>query len=526
VTYDLHAEGTNGVTGQTIVTAIDGFPIEGGISVWNVDATGASSIDALWATSTGAVGVRGRSTFNGVGVRGEVSGGTGDGVQGQGSGSFSGVAGFGGDGVADAGTGVFGLGGKIGNPFVRGGAAGVRGIGGGGDPTAPPDAVGVYGQAGKGNADGVQGHGSGYYSGVAGFGGPGQGAGLFGRGGGTHGVGVRGVGADDSEGGSFADGVTGQGSGYYSGVSGFGGKADGGGLYGQGGGKHGPGVRGIGADDSEGGSFADGVTGQGSGHYSGVSGFGGPLHGAGLYGRGGLSVPEGSGPGGPGVRGYGGPSKADGVQGFGDGVQGYGGGSRTAGVRGKAREEGGNGVIGEANVPGGWAIYGISEGFAGGYAGYFEGNVHVKGNLNVTGSVTKGGGAFQIDHPLEPESKYLVHSFVESPDMKNIYDGVAAADPSGEAIVELPAYFDALNKEFRYQLTPIGAPAPTLHVKEELVGNRFSIGGAGPGQRVCWQITGTRKDAWALANPLVVEPDKLRSKRARPQLVDGGFAHQ
>jgi hypothetical protein len=470
VTYDLHAEGTNGVTGQTIVTAIDGFPIEGGISVWNVDATGASSIDALWATSTGAVGVRGRSTFNGVGVRGEVSGGTGDGVQGQGSGSFSGVAGFGGDGVADAGTGVFGLGGKIGNPFVRGGAAGVRGIGGGGDPTAPPDAVGVYGQAGKGNADGVQGHGSGYYSGVAGFGGPGQGAGLFGRGGGTHGVGVRGVGADDSEGGSFADGVTGQGSGYYSGVSGFGGKADGGGLYGQGG----------------------------------------------------LSVPEGSGPGGPGVRGYGGPSKADGVQGFGDGVQGYGGGSRTAGVRGKAREEGGNGVIGEANVPGGWAIYGIS----GGYAGYFEGNVHVKGNLNVTGSVTKGGGAFQIDHPLEPESKYLVHSFVESPDMKNIYDGVAAADPSGEAIVELPAYFDALNKEFRYQLTPIGAPAPTLHVKEELVGNRFSIGGAGPGQRVCWQITGTRKDAWALANPLVVEPDKLRSKRARPQLVDGGFAHQ
>jgi hypothetical protein len=152
--------------------------------------------------------------------------------------------------------------------------------------------------------------------------------------------------------------------------------------------------------------------------------------------------------------------------------------------------------------------------------------VLINGNLAVTGTVTKGGGAFQIDHPLEPESKYLVHSFVESPDMKNIYDGVAAADPSGEAIVELPTYFDALNKDFRYQLTPIGAPAPTLHVKEELVGNRFSLGGANPGQRVCWQITGTRKDAWALANPLVVEPDKLKSKRVRPQLVVGGLAHQ
>jgi hypothetical protein len=269
-------------------------------------------------------------------------------------------------------------------------------------------------------------------------------------------------------------------------------------------------VRGIGSP----GSNADGVTGQGSGTYSGVSGFGAAPHGAGLYGQGGGSGPNGSG---PGVRGYGGGSKADGVQGVGGGVG-------TAGVFGQSREEGGNGVIGEANHgAGAYAIWGRS---TSGHAGYFDGNVQVNGDLKVTGAVTKGGGAFQIDHPLEPESKYLVHSFVESPDMKNIYDGIAAADPSGEAIVELPAYFDALNKEFRYQLTPIGAPAPTLHVKEELVGNRFSIGGAGPGQRVCWQITGTRKDAWALANPLVVEPDKLRSKRARPQLVDGGFAHQ
>jgi hypothetical protein len=137
VTYDLHAEGTNGVTGQTIVTAIDGFPIEGGISVWNVDATGASSIDAIWATSTGAVGVRGRSTFNGVGVRGEVSNGTGDGVQGQGSGSFSGVAGFGGGGV-DAGTGVFGLGGVAQPPRERRVLVGVPRASGGSAAEVPP----------------------------------------------------------------------------------------------------------------------------------------------------------------------------------------------------------------------------------------------------------------------------------------------------------------------------------------------------------------------------------------------------
>ncbi|MBV8092340.1 MAG: hypothetical protein JO110_03720 [Acetobacteraceae bacterium] len=142
-----------------------------------------------------------------------------------------------------------------------------------------------------------------------------------------------------------------------------------------------------------------------------------------------------------------------------------------------------------------------------------HGLLRVEGDLNVTGTVTKGSGGFQIDHPLDPANKYLVHSFVESPDMKNVYDGVAVADSLGEVSVELPAYFDALNKDFRYQLTPIGGPAPNLHVKQELTRNRFLMAGAAPGQRVCWQITGTRKDAWALANPIVVEREKPKSEK-------------
>jgi hypothetical protein len=152
-------------------------------------------------------------------------------------------------------------------------------------------------------------------------------------------------------------------------------------------------------------------------------------------------------------------------------------------------------------------------------AGVFLGNVSITGAVNITGDlsvsgpITKAGGGFQIDHPLDPANKYLVHSFVESPDMKNVYDGVVVADSLGEVRVELPAYFDPLNKDFRYQLTPIGAPAPNLHVKQELTRNRFVIAGAAPGQRVCWQVTGTRKDAWALANPLVVEREKPKSAK-------------
>ncbi len=70
------------------------------------------------------------------------------------------------------------------------------------------------------------------------------------------------------------------------------------------------------------------------------------------------------------------------------------------------------------------------------YAGYFSGRVH------VTGTLSKGGGSFKIDHPLDPENKYLYHSFVESPDMKNIYDGTVVLDERGEAslTLSLPAY--------------------------------------------------------------------------------------
>ncbi len=38
--------------------------------------------------------------------------------------------------------------------------------------------------------------------------------------------------------------------------------------------------------------------------------------------------------------------------------------------------------------------------------------VEVFGDLSITGSLSKGGGGFKIDHPLEPEKKYLSHSFV------------------------------------------------------------------------------------------------------------------
>jgi hypothetical protein len=86
-----------------------------------------------------------------------------------------------------------------------------------------------------------------------------------------------------------------------------------------------------------------------------------------------------------------------------------------------------------------------------GYAGLFNGRVSIFGNLNVYGTLAKSAGSFKIDHPLDPANQYLYHSFVESPDMKNIYDGVVTTDANGTATVVLPDYFEALNKDFRYR---------------------------------------------------------------------------
>ncbi|WP_141711786.1 hypothetical protein [Jiangella alba] len=180
-----------------------------------------------------------------------------------------------------------------------------------------------------------------------------------------------------------------------------------------------------------------------------------------------------------------------------------------------------NGVIG-ASAQGGTGVIGHSETGTGVLAStntpgvdalYSAGNATIAGDLAVQGMVSKFGGSFRIDHPLDPQNQYLSHSFVESPDMMNVYNGVIEADDTGAATVELPDWFEALNRDFRYQLTPIGAAAPDLHVSGKVDGGRFSIAGAQPGQEVSWQITGIRRDPWAEQNRVPVEHAKPETDR-------------
>ena len=170
-------------------------------------------------------------------------------------------------------------------------------------------------------------------------------------------------------------------------------------------------------------------------------------------------------------------------------------------------------------------------GYLGGktYSGSFGEDVHVGRNCQIVGNLTKSGGQFQIDHPMDPENKYLNHSFVEGPERTNIYNGNIILDSNGKATIQMPDWFEALNKDFRYQLTAIGEPGPGLYISEEINDNRFKIAGGPPGLKVSWMVTGVRQDKWAKANPLMVEEEKepqFKSYYIHPELYGQPKEHQ
>jgi len=163
----------------------------------------------------------------------------------------------------------------------------------------------------------------------------------------------------------------------------------------------------------------------------------------------------------------------------------------------------------------GWAVdaygtetgTGVLAGSYSGYGGWFNGPVQVEGSFYVSGQKD-----FKIDHPVDPANKYLLHSSVESSEMMNIYTGNVTTDAQGEATVRLPEWFEALNVDFRYQLTVIGQFAQAI-VAYEIQEHEFQIKTNLPNVKVSWLVTGVRHDAYATAHPLQVEEDKPERER-------------
>jgi hypothetical protein len=520
-----------GLTGGTITTAGTLGVAFAGTGA----ATTAARSDHDHASSYAAIGHdHVGETWTGTAVTGllvRVSGSARPGLHGETS-ADNGSGVFGRTIAANAGFGVYGQADSLGGRGVLGSAASSTGTGVLGTATATTGfTYGVAGETASNQGRGLNGFAwatSGFTYGVVGYVASPDGTGVTGEAGATQGVSIGVRGASWSSAGTGVQGVAISTVGAPVGVRGYANAPDGKGVQGETSATQGPNVGVEGISRSSGGRGVQGYVYSPAGFTLGVQGFVDSQDGKGVRGEAAATQGQTAG-----VEGITQSSAGRGVQGYalstagsGVGVYGYTPSLNGYGVMGLAGTVNGNGVGVYGNSlssNGGMGVLGLTTATAGttygvfgqasstaGYAGYFV------GRAQVTGTLSKGGGSFKIDHPLDPENKYLYHSFVESPDMKNIYDGVVTTDGSGFATVTMPDWFEALNRDFRYQLTVIGkGDWAQARIHEPLAGGRFVIETSRPGVRVSWQLTGIRHDPFAEANRIPVEEDKPEAERGK-----------
>jgi hypothetical protein len=179
------------------------------------------------------------------------------------------------------------------------------------------------------------------------------------------------------------------------------------------------------------------------------------------------------------------------------------------GVVGRSESPSGRGVVGvaEASTGTNYGVLGRTNSSANGWG------VYAGGRLGASGTKS-----FQIDHPLHPETHFLNHFCIEAPEPYNLYRGTVTLDANGEAWVQLPDYFEAINRDASYHLTPIGAAMPNLHVAVEIQGNRFKIAGGAPFKKVSWEVKAVRNDPW-------VQQYGYQTEQEKPKEYQGLYLH-
>lgn len=195
-----------------------------------------------------------------------------------------------------------------------------------------------------------------------------------------------------------------------------------------------------------------------------------------------------------------------------------------------------SGVIGESASPSGHGVFGHGSATTGtNYGVYGRTNSEAGWGVWALGrSGASGTKSFRIDHPDDPEHRYLLHYSTESPEVLNAYRGTVTLDGAGEAVVELPRYFAKINKSPSYTLTAVGAPMPNLHVAEEIDENALAVGadagpgvlapkcwfrvaGGKPGAKVSWRVEAVRNDRWVRRYGAPIEVEKQDLERGTIQ---------
>ncbi|GAB4279547.1 MAG: hypothetical protein Kow0068_03570 [Marinilabiliales bacterium] len=205
--------------------------------------------------------------------------------------------------------------------------------------------------------------------------------------------------------------------------------------------------------------------------------------------------------------------------------------------------QGFNGVVGESTQINGYGVWGSNSattdpgigvagigvtGIAGqstnlslSYGVYSFDDAGIFNQLDVGGNFWAGGTkSFVIDHPMDPDNKLLLHYCIESPEVLNMYRGTVTLDNNGEATVVLPDYFDKINKNFSYHLTPVGASAPDLFIKQEINNNSFVIAGGKPNMKVSWVVYSERYDEYIKNNP-----ESAKSEITKKGRYEGKYIH-
>lgn len=206
------------------------------------------------------------------------------------------------------------------------------------------------------------------------------------------------------------------------------------------------------------------------------------------------------------------------------------------GVYGKAVNSAGYGVYSDGNIYAGGTITTVG-GFSSNGNIVATGDIQANTNITVGSTLTSGNilsttlnvsGAknFIIDDPRDPENKFLKHASIESNEILNLYRGVQTFDENGHAIVQLPDYYEAINKNASYTLTPIGASMPNLYILREVANGEFEIAGGVAGKKVAWTIMAERNDPFLQHNPeernMVVDKGAERGLYLAPEAYGKG----
>ncbi len=207
------------------------------------------------------------------------------------------------------------------------------------------------------------------------------------------------------------------------------------------------------------------------------------------------------------------------------------------GVRGFVTGNGSIGVLGQVGLSGGVDGYGVrgdtvnASGNAIGVYGKASGATQYA--MWAEGrSATTGTKSFVIDDPSDPTHKMIVHYSTEGSEPLNAYSGNATTDATGTAWVTLPSYIEEINRDFRYQLTPIGDFAQAI-VGHEIRAGRFQIRTDKPNIKVSWRVEGVRNDPFVKkygAPDEVTKTGSWKGKYLTPDLynakdTEGAFYH-